>query len=212
MNLKRKLFTISIICFIILGSALPLFSQAISITYIKIKKDKKGSRDFNTTAEIIVNNAIKIRGIRVTSGSGGLRFKLPEYVSSRNKVYPQVILLSKKAELVFREALESGEARGESSAKNTFRLGQFRRFDTPSALKAVALVTFDEAIEIECKIFDGENGPWVSWPSLQNPENGRWKKLVDFTDYKLRESVERMLLDRYNSAGTDNTEDTYDAS
>jgi DNA-binding cell septation regulator SpoVG len=83
-------------------------------------------------------------------------------------------------------------------------LGKFREFDSPSGLKAVAGVIFDEAIEIECKIFDGENGLWVSWPSQQNARTGRWKKLVDIMNYKLRESVERALIDRYKLLRAEN--------
>ena len=204
MKNKRKAFTNAIICFIMLTSAFPLFGQNIAVTYVKIKQDKAGAGGFNKAAEVIVNNSIKIRGIRVAGDKDGLRFKLPEYVSSKGKVYPQVILLNKQAEQVFKEALGSEKPAGEAPLKNTFRLGRYRIFDSPSALKAIARVVFDEAVEIECKIFDGENGLWVSWPSKQNPENGRWKKLVDISEYKLRESVERALFDRYTAEHAEN--------
>ena len=199
MGIQRKLFTNSIICFIILGTVFPLSAQNISITSIKTAKDRTVSGEFNETAEIIANNSIKIRGIRFSKSGEKLRFKLPEYISSKGRVYPQVRLLNKEAEQVLIEALETGEPGSVYVSKHSFRLGQFRLLDTPSSLKALARVVFDDALEIECKIFEGENGLWVSWPSQQNPKSGRWKKLVDITDYKLRESVERALLDKYRA-------------
>ncbi|MCX5782084.1 MAG: septation protein SpoVG family protein [Elusimicrobia bacterium] len=197
MNFKifRKFFLLLSLSFLFLGSA---FGQNISITSVKLKEIKGENSKFRTRAEIVFNNAIKVRGILVANISDKVLFKFPEYISAKKQTYPQLKLLTAEANEVVRKALETREPQGSSSISLKYRIAKFKKISSPSKTNILASVVFNESIEIECKVIEGKNGPWVLWPSEKRKDIGRWRKQIVITDYSLRESVERDLIERYN--------------
>jgi len=201
--LKKRMLSLSgftslLLLFIILLLPAPLNGQNIFVTAVKVKHDK-ANRD-RIVAEIVVNGSVKIRSIVVDKIGGVNVLKMPEYVSASGKVFSDVSFLNKESENIVLRAILLNAPEGKHLFRNDFYINKFRTLRTSSSLKAVASVIFNGSIEIECKIFDGENGLWVGWPSSLNKKTGKRKKLVDIIDYKLRESVERKLLDRYRES------------
>ncbi len=66
-------------------------------------------------------------------------------------------------------------------------------------MKILAAVSFNDEMEIECKIIDNGGGPWVSWPAKKLKNSGAWYKQVIVTDDKLREAIEEGLLSKYKA-------------
>ncbi len=190
-----KLFLLLPLSFLFLGNAL---GQNISITSVKLKESKGENSKFRTSADIVFNNAIKVRGVMVANISDKINFKFPEYISAKKQTYPQVKLLTAEANELVRKALETKEPQGGNNIALKYRISKFKKISSPSKINIVASVVFNESIEIECKVIEGRNGPWVLWPSEKRKDIGRWRKQIVITDYSLRESVERDLIERYN--------------
>jgi len=60
-------------------------------------------------------------------------------------------------------------------------------------------MTFNNKIEIECKIMEGKWGGWVSWPARAPSGGGSWINQVEIKDKKLKSVVEKTLTERYDS-------------
>lgn len=148
-------------------------------------------------AEITINGCMEIKDITVMRSGGRVEAKFPEYVSRRKRVYPQVTPLTAQAREAIHEALASGRPRAEKTPATKYAITRFSPLSIKSNLKVIAAVSFNDSIEVECKVLEGRNGPWVAWPSRRTKERGRWFRQVVITDKRMKESIEQELLDRY---------------
>ena len=147
--------------------------------------------------EITLNNAIVIRDITI-AGSGNKRFlEFPEYISQKKRRYPQVIFKTIKTIQDVRTAVLSNTFESGRFCVTRYKIVEFSLFRKKSAMKALAAVSFNDEIEIECKVIENGDAPWVSWPSRKLSKDGGWYRQVIITDTKLRETVEKDLLSRY---------------
>lgn len=149
-----------------------------------------------TLADITLNNGLELREVRVLSIGGRQALRFPEYVSRSKKVFPQVVLRTRQA----REAATAAvtERRSAASAPRlNFAVEKFQPYRKRSALKVFATVVFNDAVEVECKVLEGKNGPWVAWPARKEQDSRRWVDQVSFPDKKLKEAVEQDLLTKY---------------
>jgi DNA-binding cell septation regulator SpoVG len=191
MNLKKLTLLIPALLILIVLSV-KLFCDEIAITEVK-----KNKTDGRTIYEISVNDCILIREVEVLVLGDKKTIKYPQYISQKKQVYPQIIFLTRQSKDAVRKAVFGGET-GKYPKQNTkFKITRFSKFKKESGLKALCAVTFNSAFEVECKIIDGKNGLWVSWPSRKNTQNGQWVQQIVVTDKQLRENIECELLSRY---------------
>lgn len=152
-------------------------------------------------AEITVNRSVTVREIEVAASGGRAVLKFPVYVSRAGKVYPQVRLLDDRSLKTVADAIASkGRDVTLNPGKTGYRVTKFEPFRRRgSKLRAFAAVSLFDALEIECRIMEGRNGPWVAWPARKPDGGGRWVRQVVFTDKRLKEDIETELLGRYEA-------------
>ena len=112
--------------------------------------------------ELTINNAISIKGVKVVDPSGRACLKFPEYISRNKRVYPQVILITAKAKETLTAEVLNRAVEPAGDYATGYKITRFSIFKKKSNMKALASVSFNDALEIECKIIGGKNGPWVS--------------------------------------------------
>lgn len=172
----------------------------VSVTEIKVERAGDGASAYYV-AEAVIDRGLKLSEIRVSKIGDRTYLKFPEYVSKRNRIYPQVSLLTKQANQVLLKAVETKKPVLSSEAKNelTFNITKFSIYRKPSKLKVFAAVTFNDAIEVECKILEGARGARVLWPSRKSKENNKWIMQAVIIDKRLREKIELELLAKYDA-------------
>ncbi|MDI6642224.1 MAG: hypothetical protein QME68_07955, partial [Elusimicrobiota bacterium] len=171
-------------------------SGQIVVTDVKLK-DKK--------AEIVINDLIKIREIEVKKIGERTVVIYPVYISKAGKVYPQVKILTKQANDAILKAIETGKATKPEGLPDEmkFEITKFSPFTrSGSSLRIFAAVTFNDAIEIECKIMEGiskrTGNPYkfVSWPSRREEGSDEWVKQV-LIKGKFKQKIDKALLNKY---------------
>jgi DNA-binding cell septation regulator SpoVG len=171
---------------------------AIAVTRVELRA---GGAPSEKQADIVVNGAVAIRNVRFSRIGGRTEVRFPEYVSRKKRVYPQVRMLTREAADVIRSSLETGRCSPPGSPSILqCRISRFSMMRSRSNLKAIAAVTVNGAIEIECKVMGGKNGPWIAWPAHRSGSDGKWVPDVRITDKRAREEIEIALLDRYDAA------------
>ncbi|MFH2070665.1 MAG: hypothetical protein ABIJ11_05575 [Elusimicrobiota bacterium] len=178
---------------------------------------KKTDRGHKQSAEIVLNNLIRIKEIQVTREAGRTTVKFPAYISRKGRVYPQVKILSEELMDAITKTIETGEGTRVDalSGKTDFRINRFSPYrGKNSPLKVFASVVFNNALEIECKIMEGVSRKtgrpykFVSWPSRKDDSSGRWLKQVEITQKHHRNKIEKALLNRYDNLKEYKTSDT----
>jgi DNA-binding cell septation regulator SpoVG len=156
--------------------------------------------DNQIIAEVTLNDKIKIKDIKVVNENGKFVLKYPEYETKRGKVYPKIKILSEELNNKIKESIMKGILINKLDGKNEieWEISKFNINKVKSSLKAFASVRFNNQIEIECNIFETQKKLWISWPSKQNPETGKWVKEVVFRK-NLKEQIDKCLLDRYKT-------------
>lgn len=170
--------------------------QKVEITYIKLTP-VENKKMVEAIAEVIVNNKVRIKDIEVMKIAGRTVLKFPEYVSKAGKIYPQVALLTRRANEVFKKAVDNEAPTSKDSSKLNFRIIKFSEYKRKSSLKVFATVLFNDCIEIECRVMEGRYGPWIAWPAYKDEASKKWIKQVVFTDSNFERKVERALLRKY---------------
>ncbi|MBN1622224.1 MAG: septation protein SpoVG family protein [Endomicrobiales bacterium] len=212
MNIKSiKIFykapvLFALILYLSVSFAVGSKNNRIAVTEVKIRHNQKNEPYLTAVADITFNNAIKIKKIQAYEVGGRFFLKLPEYVSKSGNVYPQVILLTKESNELVKEAIrgQSPSAPGEAGELE-YKITGIKLYSdfssdgkkAASNLKAFAKVSFNDSIEIESRILDGRFGLWVAWPSEKSEKGDKWADRVLFLDKKLKDSVEKELLERY---------------
>jgi DNA-binding cell septation regulator SpoVG len=186
--------TALIAAFFLLGFSASGFAGGISVTGIKTIRNLR-----EKIYQITINDAIVINDVRLLEARGKKFLKFPEYVSRRKRVYPQVVFTTREANEAVRNAVINSAAEPARHYNMEYKITGFSKFSKKSNMKILATVSFNDALEIECKIIEGKNGPWVSWPSKKLEKNKTWFRQIVITDKKLKEAVENDLLSRYEA-------------
>ena len=158
-------------------------------------------------ATIVINDCIKVKEIQVIKVGGRVSLKYPTYVSKAGKEYPQFETLTKQAKDEIEKAVEKGKPSSKSSKSISYKISKFSRFTRQSALKVFAAADFNNAIRIECKVMESGKGPWISWPSRKPEGGGKWVKQILITNKKLKDAVEKALMDKYKSSASESEEE-----
>ncbi len=176
------------------GKSLPLTVTEVEVTPVK------GAGSTKAIASIVLNNAIKISEIKVKKLSGRTKLKWPAYVNKRGKVYKQIKILDPAFERLIIKAIETKKPSSKTSSKISYKISKYSPFTRGgSKLKVFCAMTFNNKIEIECKIMEGKWGGWVSWPARAPAGGGSWINQVEIKDKKLKSVVEKSLTERYDS-------------
>lgn len=165
-----------------------LSAGEIAVTAVKISAGK--------TAEITFNGAVVVKDMKIIKGKDGFSFKFPEYASTKGRKYPYVKLTSAQAESAITKALEAGTPSSEKYARLTYKIESVMLMKNASGLKAVARVSLNDSLEIECKVFEGDAGAWVSWPGNKETRN-KWRQVVKITDPALKNEIEAAIVSKY---------------
>ena len=166
--------------------------SGIVVTSLNVTHSGNNGRD--TFAEITINNSLTLRDIRVLTVGGRTLLKFPESISKRGKVFPQVRLTSRPA----REAVYSAVETQSSSSRwgpLSYQITRVTRYGKKSSLKAFVLVNFGGSLEVECRVFSGNRGLHVGWPSRK--QDSGWVDQVTIDDSKLKSDVEGAVIAAY---------------
>ncbi|MBA3066803.1 SpoVG family protein [bacterium] len=183
------------------GQSLPLTVTEVEVTPVQ------GAGTTKAVASIVLNNAIKISEIKVKEIAGKTKLDFPAYVNKRGKVYPQIKILDPAFEKDVIDAINKKEPSAKTSSQISYKVSKYSPFTRGgSKLKVFCAMTFNNKIEIECKIMEGKWGGWVSWPARAPAGGGTWINQVEIKDKKLKEVVEQSLTKRYESESGSSTE------
>lgn len=160
-----------------------------------MKKGKTGSRELY---ELTLNNCVAIRDVEAVKQGDRKQLKLPEYVSKKNRAYPQAVFLTRQVNEAAKKAVFDGIISAGQIPVTGYKIAKFSKFEKASSLKALCSVRFNDTIEVECKIIEGRNGPWVAWPS-RKIKRGKRLDQVTITDKRMREALEQELLLKYEA-------------
>jgi DNA-binding cell septation regulator SpoVG len=164
------------------------------IVVTDVKKYEIGGRQLY---EATINNCVLIKEIQAVEQAGGTSIKYPQYTSKKAVSYPQVIFFSKQAKDAVKKAVLNGITGKDLKQNTSFEITRFSKFKKESGLTALCGVSFNGEFEVECKIVEGKNGLWVSWPARKEVDSGKWIEQIIITDEKLRLKIEQELLAKY---------------
>ncbi len=189
------------------GKSLPLTVTEVEVTPVS------GAGTTKAIASVVLNNAIKISEIKVKDIAGRTKLDFPAYVNKRGKVYPQIKILDPAFEKEVTDAIVRKEPSSKPSSQISYKVSKYSPFTRGgSKLKVFCAMTFNNKIEIECKIMEGKWGGWVSWPARAPEGGGTWINQVELKDKKLKSVVEKSLTDKYESesgSGGGGSDDEY---
>jgi len=201
----RKFVSFAVASFLVAGLSVNIFAQGtgagvppsrdVIVTEVEVTPVDEGA--VKGLARVLINNVLEISEIQVLKVGGRTSLKFPEYVSKKGKVYPQITVHTKQANDAILNAVTTGKPSGEKSKAISFKVTKFSKFTRPSKLKVFAAVMFNDAIEVECKIMEGNKGPWVSWPSRRPEGGGKWINQVAIKNKAVKDAIEKTLLERY---------------
>ncbi len=166
----------------------------IFVTDIKTEKGAAG------LAELTINGVLHIREIEPVKAVDRTVLKFPRHVSRKKRVYPLVRPVTRQASDELRRAVESGKPAAAKTGVNACRISRFTALKGArrSGLKAFVLVSFNDAVEVECRILETANGPCILWPSRKVRGREKYVDLVWISDKRLKEEIEALILERYH--------------
>ncbi len=84
---------------------------------------------------------------------------------------------------------------------------RIRKINLDSKMKAVVSVTFDNALVIhDIKVIEGADKLFIAMPSRKTPE-GEFKDIAHPINMDMRDSLEKNILEKYQSALVAESED-----
>jgi len=196
-NLKQIFFSL-----FIFTSVLSAAENTNSVIYVSSVKLNNPAQD-RISGEIVLNDNIKILNIVLEKKPNSTNIlKLPEYISKRGKIYPQVRILDKKVnDEIIRCMLNAAPGSIKGSKEPAWEISKFSlyRAKKKSVLRIFASVKFNKSIEIECKVFDNDkpDGIWVNWPSKESVVVKKEYIPQVIIKKELREKIEKELIKKY---------------
>ena len=176
---------------ILITSVLIIFAEEMVVTEVKLDETGK-----NTIAEVVLNDQIKIKEIKVSKEKGILSVKFPEYVSGRGRVYPQVEILNKELSDRITKAIETNRPSDKKLSEVKYEIVRFSPLSGNSARKANIDVKFNNAVVVACGIIEGDNWKKIAWPSRKDEKRNIYINQV-LVRKKLRKQIEKDIWTRY---------------
>ena len=164
-------------------------TRAGEISVTAVTRDKDGS------ITLVFNTILSVGGITAKE-AGDTRLNFPSYVSRRGVSFPQVKLLTRQAKEAAEKAAANGVSQGKEKTSLTFAVSDIRPYrGRSSSLKGFAVVTFNNAVAVDCKIMMSGGRRWVAWPSVKDGET--WRRLVILRDRQLKINIEKDIRTRF---------------
>ena len=176
---------------ILITSVPIIFAEEMVVTEVKLDETGK-----NTIAEVVLNDQIKIKEIKVSKEKGILSVKFPEYVSGRGRVYPQVEILNKELSDRITKAIETNRPSDKKLSEVKYEIVRFSPLSGNSARKVNVDVKFNNAVVVACGIIEGDNWKKIAWPSRKDEKRNIYINQV-LVRKKLRKQIEKDIWTRY---------------
>lgn len=202
----RRFFAFFVGCFMLLSVVGAYAANEIYVTKVKKVPAAEGS-GVKEIATIVLNDCLEVRDIGVVKAEGMKTLKYPIYVSKAGKEYPQFEVLTKQAKDEIENAVFSGKPSSKTSKEISFKVSKFSKFTRPSSMKAFVSVDFNNAVRVECKVMESKKGPWISWPSVKDETTGKYKKQVQVINFKVKNIVEKSLMDKYSKMSSESSDE-----
>ncbi|MEA2081261.1 MAG: septation protein SpoVG family protein, partial [Elusimicrobiota bacterium] len=149
-------------------------------------------------ATVVLDGYLKISGIDVLKRGDRIKIKPPIYVSKSGKIFPQVDFKNSALKKRVISAIKTGKPIGSKSSRLSYKVSKMSLYNPRgkrSSMKAFSAVTFNNEIEIECKVMTGRKGPWISWPSTKSGR--KWVKQVNIIKPAIKKKIEKSVLAKY---------------
>lgn len=203
--MKVSVISVSVFIFIMFNSlnlSIAWAGEKLTITDLKVSAVNNPTTGTRAKAEVVFNEAFKIKDILLIQAGSIQGLKFPSFISQQGKEYSQVVILERS---LYENLLTSISQKKSPSLKTkeelSYRIGEFALTKNLPKLKVLATVIFNDCLQISCKIIQtNQERLWVAWPSRRTGAN-HWFKQVIFLDKNLKKSIERDLLHRYRSMG-----------
>ncbi|MFC2091607.1 septation protein SpoVG family protein [Elusimicrobiota bacterium] len=188
----KKLLLIFLATLFITGvpAVITSYSNDISVTEVEVQDD---------LARIVINDVIEINEVRIK----GKNVEFPEYISKSGNVYPQINFLTEEAKKEVVDAIMKKKPSKKLIKKISYKVSKMSPYSKKdSSLKAFAAVTFNGAVEVECKVMKSKREDdeyWVAWPSRPpDKEQGerKWVDQVSIVNRKVKSIIESDLVER----------------
>ena len=173
----------------ILFLASNLYSQILHITNIE-KQDNFIS--------IELNEILEICNLKLSSVNEKYSIIVPKY-QSKTSNYNYFSFLDRSFKdkiinLINNNIVEQTD--NDTRNDITYKLNKFNIINS-NILRATFSIIFNDLFEVNATIMNGKNGLWVQWPSLKQ-QNNKWKKLFIIKDKKLKDAIEKEIINKYN--------------
>lgn len=181
--------------------------ETISVTRVEVEP-VEAEQGVVGVAKVMLNECIVVREIKVMKGDNRTVLKFPEYISKRGIVYPQIKFLKEEVGNAIVKAIETGKPSQEKLEQVSFKVTDWFRLRGAGKRKVNVEITFNNAVAVSCGIMEGKRGPWIAWPS-RPPEKGRgsWVKQIYIYDERIKKSIEKLLLTKYEAMSQEEGEE-----
>jgi DNA-binding cell septation regulator SpoVG len=181
--------------------------ETISVTRVEVEP-VEAEQGVVGVAKVMLNECIVVREIKVMKGDNRTVLKFPEYISKRGIVYPQIKFLKEEVGDAIVKAIETGKPSQEKLEQVSFKVTDWFRLRGAGKRKVNVEITFNNAVAVSCGIMEGKRGPWIAWPS-RPPEKGRgsWVKQIYIYDERIKKSIEKLLLTKYEAMSQEEGEE-----
>jgi DNA-binding cell septation regulator SpoVG len=163
-----------------------LFFPLLAYSSLEITDIKQDGNKFN----IVLNNAVKIKGISIKKDRNGDFADFPSY-TTKGKVYKQFGILRRDFRQYLVEAIKNDKI-SESGGQISFKINEFSKVKNHKSIEAFCSVIFDDTLEVYCRIMKGKKGLWIAWPSVKS--GNKWNENFEFIDLELKDNVTKKLL------------------
>ncbi len=182
-----KIIKLIITVFIILLTS-NLYSQTLYITNIE-RQDNFINIELNEVLEVYnlkLNFINEKYSIVVPKYQG--KVSNYNYFSFLNRDFKDKIISS-----ISKNVIE--QVNNDKNNDITYKLNKFNIINSKT-LKVTFSIIFNDLFEVNATVMNGKNGLWVQWPSLK--QNNKWKKLFVIKDKKLKDTIEKEIINKYN--------------
>ncbi len=178
-----------IISLFVLFLASNLYSQILHITNIE-KQDNFIS--------IELNEILEICNLKLSSVNEKYSIIVPKYQSKTSNYNYFSFLDRSFKDKIINSINNNIVEQTDNDTRNdiTYKLNKFNIINS-NILKATFSIIFNDLFEVNATIMNGKNGLWVQWPSLKQ-QNNKWKKLFIIKDKKLKDAIEKEIINKYN--------------
>ena len=178
-----------IISLFVLFLASNLYSQILHITNIE-KQDNFIS--------IELNEILEICNLKLSSVNEKYSIIVPKYQSKTSNYNYFSFLDRSFKDKVINSINNNIVEQTDNDTRNdiTYKLNKFNIINS-NILRATFSIIFNDLFEVNATIMNGKNGLWVQWPSLKQ-QNNKWKKLFIIKDKKLKNAIEKEIINKYN--------------